>query len=188
MKKLVKVIFPLVSDGYLSILIYDKIIKNYSPSCKCAKKIGTLSYYGLCRLSKDLDYTVTIIQDDKIFDTKLNNRLEGEGFQHISACYQINPFSRALVIAQSTYDHKLKIFFYEPYAFDKAIVLPNLSSFKYLFDYFNVYKLDGSLAKDLNELTKENEVIAISKQHLTYEFDRKNYPIRIILRWYRGLA
>lgn len=38
-----------------------------------------------------------------------------------------------------------------PHVFDKAIILLQISCFKYIFNYFNVYKLDGSLAQNLDE-------------------------------------
>lgn len=58
--------------------------------------------------------------------------------------------------------------YYIPHVFDEAIILLQISCFKYIFNYFNVYKLDGSLAQNLDELKGETEVVAISKQSLTY--------------------
>lgn len=185
-KKLVEVIRPLLNEMSLSDESYGHIMKKYFSNCKCSAKVKMLDYSELCKLSQNHSYSLTIIQNGKIFDTELNNLFCG-AYWHISACYRINPFNEAIVIANNICKYNCyKVFCYKPYAFDTSIVLPNISCFKYLFDYFNVYKKDGSLAQGLDELVEETEVVAISKQSLTYTCYTRNYPIRIILRWYEG--
>ena len=185
-KKLVDVIHPLLNEMSLSDELYGHILRRYSPDCKCSAKVKMIDYAELCKLSKNHSYTTTIIQNEKIFDTELNNCFCG-AYEHISACYQINPFSEALVIARNNCKYNsFNVFRYIPNVFDEAIILPQISCFKYLFNYFNVYKLDGSLAQNLDELKGETEVVAISKQSLTYTCWKRSCPIRIILRWYEG--
>lgn len=185
-KNLVDVIRPLLNEMSLSDEAYGRIMKKCSPDCKCSEKVKTIDYSKLCKLSKNHIYSISIIQNGKIFDTEFDNLFRGS-YWHISACYMINPFNEAIVIARNNCKYNsYKVFCYEPMPFDDLIVLPNISSFKYLFDYFNVYKKDGSLARSLDELVEETEVVAISKQTLTYSCYAKNYPIRIILRWFEG--
>ena len=49
-----------------------------------------------------------------------------------------------------------------------------------------VYKSNGTLVENLDELKGETEVIAISKQSLEYNYAAKSHEIHIILRWYKG--
>lgn len=186
-KNLVDVIRPLLNEmPLLDDEAYGRIMKKYSPACRCSATVKMLDYFELCKLSNNHCYNITIIQNGKIFEMELNNYFYGR-YEHISACYQINPFNEAIVVAENNCKYNsYKIFCYEPYAFDRSITLPDISCLKYLFVYFNVYKQDGSLAQNFDELKEETEVVAISKQSLTYTCHTRNYPIRIILRWYNG--
>lgn len=166
--------------------IYGQVMRRYSPSCKCSAKIRTLNYAKLCRLADNRNYNLTIIQNENIFDTIMNNCFCG-AYENISACYQIDPFSKAIVIARNICKYNsYKVFYYEPSAFNESILLPHVSCFKPLFEYFNVYKADGTLVASLEELTEETEVMAVSKETLTYHCYGESYPIHIILRWYEG--
>lgn len=185
-KKLLVVLRPMLNEMSLSDEVYGRIMRMYSPACKCSSKVKALDYFKLCKLSNSHNYTLTIIQNEKIFDTDTNNCFRG-AYENISACYQIDPFSKAIVIARDIYQsNSFKVFYYEPDAFDKSIILPYISCFKPLFEYFNVYKADGTLVENLDELAKETEVMAVSKGTLTYTCYGRSYPIHILLRWYEG--
>lgn len=186
-KNLVDVIRPLLNEKSLSDEAYGRIMRKYSSDCKCSATVKTLCYSELCKLSEYFCYHVSIIQNGNIFEMELNNYFYGR-YEHISACYRINPFNDAIVIVKNIckYNYSYKVFRYKPYAFDDLIFLPNISCFKYLFDYFNVYKQDSSLAQNLDELKEQTAVVAISKQCLTYTCYARKYPIPIILRWYEG--
>jgi len=185
-KKLLVMLRPMLNEMSLSDEVYGRIMRMYSPACKCSPRVKTLDYSELCKLSNSHNYMLTIIQNEKIFDTMMNNCFRG-AYEHISACYQINPFCKAIVIARNNYKYNsFRVFYYEPSSFDKVIVLPHISCFKPLFEYFNVYKADGTLVENLDDLIKETEVMAISKETLKYNCYGKSYTIHIILRWYEG--
>lgn len=181
-KKLVDVIEPFFNQRSLTDELYGQILRRYSQSFACSSKVSEIDYSELCNLRRSL----SIIQNGKIFDTDLRNSFH-QVHESINACYQINPFNSALVIANSPRStESYEVFSYKPYAFDKMIQLPYISCFKYLFEYFNVYKSDGSLAGELEDLYGETEVFAVSKQLLHYDYCEKDYPLHIILRWYAG--
>lgn len=185
-KKLLSVLHQLLNEISVPDDVYGCIMRKYSPTCRCSAKVKTLNYFELCKLAKNNSYNMTIIQNGKIFDTDMDNCFQGV-YEHISACYQINPFSKALVIGwKSSEYNSFRVFSYEPYVFDETINVPKISCFKYLFGYFNVYKSNGTLVKNLDELAGEKEVIAISKQTLEYEYVSDSYELHIILRWYEG--
>lgn len=178
--KLIDVLIPLISDLYDE--TYGQIIKRYATVKKCKKIVKTINYPKLCTLSRS--FGVTIIQGERIIDAEFNNFFSGS-YEHINACYQMDPLKKAIVIAQNYANNSFRIFRYEPTPFDETIFLPNISSFKYLFNYFTVFKSDG-LAVDLNDLNGETEVYAISKYGLAYTCWKKDLEIHIILRWYEG--
>lgn len=184
-KKLTNVIRPLLNEMAVPDEVFGQIIRRYSPACKCSVKVKTLNYSELCRLGNNSNYDMTIIQNGKVFDTDRNNRFDG-AYEHIRACYQINPFIDALVIARNIRKYSFMIFRYKPCAFFETIDLNYISCLKYLFEYFNIYKSNGSLAENLDDLRRETEVIAISKQTLSYDCHGRSYAIHIILRWYEG--
>lgn len=186
-KKFTNVIRPLLNEMAVSDEVYGQILRHYSPACKCSAKVKTLNYSELCRLGNNSNYDMTIIQNGKVFDRVMNNRF-GVAYEYISPSYQINPFSDALVIARNICKDSFMIFRYKPYAFFETIDLHCISCFKYLFEHFNIYKSNGSLAESLDELRGETEVIAISKQTLSYNCYGRSYAIHIILRWYEGYS
>lgn len=185
-KKLLSVLRPLLDEMLVPDDVYGHIMKEYSPACRCSAKVKTLNYFELCKLAKNNSYNMTIVQNGKIFDTDMNNCFYG-AYEHIRACYQISPFNKAIVIARNICKYNsFRVFCYEPYVFDEIINVPQISCFKYLFGYFNVYKSNGTLVENLDELKGETEVIAISKQPLEYNYAAESHEIHIILRWYEG--
>ncbi len=185
-KKLLSVLHPLLNDMSVPDDVYGRIMREYSPACKCSAKVKTLNFSELCKLGNNCIYNMTIIQDGEIFHTDINNYFYG-AYEHIRACYQINPFSKALVIVRNLYKYNFfRVFCYEPYVFDNIINVPQISCFIYLFSYFDIYNSNGTLVENLDELKGETEVIAISKQTLEYHYDEGHHGIHIILRWCKG--
>ncbi len=183
-KKLEMISQLLLSEMSLSNESYGYLMRKYLLVGKYSSEVKELNYAELCKLSEALTYTITIIQNDKVYETDTKNCFLGN-YEHIHACYQINPFEKAVVIAQNIND-SFKIFLYKPNAFEDTIILPRITCFKNLFEYFNVYKSDGSIAENLDDLKDQSEVLGISKQNLTYQCFGKDLPLHIILRWYKG--
>ncbi len=184
-KKLLPVLQTLLNGIDVSDEVYGSIMRDYSPNCKCSAEVKTINYSELCKLSKDHTYNITIIQEEKILTDTSHFH---SGCEHVAACYQIDPFSQAIVIAESICKFNFfRVFRYKPHFFDEIINVPNISCFKYLFGYFNVYKLNGTLVENWDELKSETEVIAISKQILECNDVEGHHEIHIILRWYKEL-
>ncbi len=184
-KKLLLVLCPLLNEMAVPDDVYGRIVREYSPACKCSAKIKTINFAELCELGNN-SYNMSIIQNGEIFYTDRNNCFCG-AYEHIWACYKINPFSKAVVIVRDISKYNsFKVFCYEPYGFAKIINVPQISCFKYLFRYFNIYKSNGTFVNNLDELKGETEVIAISKQTLEYKYAENSYGIHLILRWCKG--
>ncbi len=93
---------------------------------------------------------------------------EGEIFYNNFS--KMSPFKNALCICYEAGGSSLaEIFEYQQTPFIDTILLHDLSFLTYHFEDFNIFKMDGSRVEDFQNLSRYEDLIAISKKTLLFE-------------------